>query len=307
MLYSETNFELITEQLNGSGANSFAHDVGNAFTNTPAEAIISLKAYPFDLAAAFNVSEYTDDTYFGGYHSTIKCKKVSSNADKQRYFDGGTFTVSSTDWRDYMSDYSLFVPFAGYINLTPSEILGKKIWVRYGVDFDTGGATVLIYSTATNAAQPTAKELIRTTNCMISVDLAMSQTNGQEIVRNILTSTASLAVGMATGGVGLAVGVSGALNTASSLIPHISRSGSSGGAWASILAGTSAFIIKTTPDYITPTGYGSLHGFPSMTSAQLKNLTGFTVMDDIHVEDISNITDTERSELESILKSGFIM
>ena len=149
--------------------------------------------------------------------------------------------------------------------------------------------------------------MIKSTACTIAVDIPLSQTNQQEITRNIISSTASLVVGFATGGVGLAMGAINAFNSAQSLIPKITRSGASGGAWTSILTGTTPFIIKTTPDYITPTNYGHLHGYPSMSTNQLKNLTGFTVMDEIHVENISGITETEQDELESILKTGFIM
>ena len=134
MLLSQSGMASLFSELN---TQNFKNAVDNLFANTPLEAIASARAYPFDLAAAFGVSALNASVKFGTWTSdTLKCAYVASQADAIRYFKTGTITISSNSWLDYTANYSLFVPFVGFIDMSPSEIINKKIFIYYGVDFE---------------------------------------------------------------------------------------------------------------------------------------------------------------------------
>ena len=66
------------------------------------------------------------------------------------------------------------------------------------------------------------------------------------------------------------------------------------------------FIVVTRPINDKPTTYDSNIGQTYNKSAQLGTLSGFTVVDEAHVEGLS-ATETEKNEIESLLKEGVIL
>ena len=53
--------------------------------------------------------------------------------------------------------------------------------------------------------------------------------------------------------------------------------------------------------------YSQLYGRPLNEYHKLKELTGFTIVENVHVEDIPTATSTEIDSIESLLKSGIIL
>ena len=64
-------------------------------------------------------------------------------------------------------------------------------------------------------------------------------------------------------------------------------------------------ITSTTPAAIDLKKYGKLIGFPYIGSETISNISGYTEVGSVHVENIGCLED-ERDEIENILKSGFI-
>ena len=62
----------------------------------------------------------------------------------------------------------------------------------------------------------------------------------------------------------------------------------------------------TRPRQNVPADYGKIKGYPSNITTQLKNLNGYTVIDEIHLENMS-ATDDEIEEIETLLKQGVII
>ena len=60
-------------------------------------------------------------------------------------------------------------------------------------------------------------------------------------------------------------------------------------------------IYKMIPNFYKYKGY------TSNITEQIKNLSGYTEIEYIRLENIDGITDAELNELETILKSGFIV
>ena len=67
------------------------------------------------------------------------------------------------------------------------------------------------------------------------------------------------------------------------------------------------YLIISRPKQNIPETFAHEYGFRSHISARLGDLTGFTKVEDIHLENMGDITQDELEELESILKSGVIL
>ena len=173
--------------------------------------------------------------------------------------------------------------------------------IQYLINFDTGNATVALKAGTTNLNLIT----IKTLTCNIGIDIPLTRDNSVEIARNYMMSSINAVMSAASGNL-LGAGA-GIVKAAFDARTGVEARGSVGGPYESMYISTQPFIIKTTPDYITPTNYAHLHGLPSMQSATLSSLSGFTVFDSINIENVSKITEGERGELETLLHTGIIL
>lgn len=85
----------------------------------------------------------------------------------------------------------------------------------------------------------------------------------------------------------------------------ISRGGGVGGAGGFLGIQTPYFII-TRPNMCMPTDQNAFIGYPSFITVSLADLTGYTQVESIHIENVP-ATSAEIEEIESLLKSGVIM
>lgn len=69
----------------------------------------------------------------------------------------------------------------------------------------------------------------------------------------------------------------------------------------------SCYLIIESPNVKYPNQYNSLIGKPLYQSKTLSELSGYTVVDEIHLEGFYNATKEEVSSIETILKSGVIL
>lgn len=111
----------------------------NFLTNNPLDCVISLKRFPFaDMSTASAVN--------------IVLGKVRVSAA------GKPFAMDSTikscgikhvyrrfkDWRDYLCEYFLYLPFCGTLQLDPETVIGRDLKVYYAIDYTTGTCTAFI-------------------------------------------------------------------------------------------------------------------------------------------------------------------
>ena len=101
-----------------------------------------------------------------------------------------------------------------------------------------------------------------------------------------------------------ATAVSGAKSLGNLEGNAVSRSGEISGN-AGILGDYQPFIVVTRPINDRPSTYNSNIGQTYNKSVQLGTLSGFTIVDEAHVEGMS-ATETEKDEIERLLKEGVI-
>ena len=103
----------------------------------------------------------------------------------------------------------------------------------------------------------------------------------------------------------VAVGVGNTANNVMNCKPNVEHGGS--------LASTSGFLANRTPYIIltrarqcVPSNVEKYKGFPSLITSKLKNVSGFTSVSVIHIDDVP-CSNEELKELDELLKGGVIV
>lgn len=172
-----SNLLSFTEEMQTS---SFADALTHLFENNPVEAILSIKAYPFIIPHG-NVDTQMK---IGNYRSSVNGRSLSVYTNYE--FEVGRFNIPSISWISYVADYSLYLPCFGFVTLDASQIVDKYISIRYEVDFDTGQCLARVLSSDDNSFN-VVEEIYRTT-FGIGIDIPVSQTNAQDLARNLITT-----------------------------------------------------------------------------------------------------------------------
>ena len=292
-------------------------------TETPVESLVNLRMYPFDISTHSTTgvlpnqtiylgvydTQVTDaDAIFGGYDCTFDLGSVTLD----RYFD------NFMDFAPY-TKIEIWLPFLGFYTLDTSLVMGRTINIKYVVDFTSGKCTA--YITADGA-------IIFTQDGVMGVDVPLGLRNGAEIGRSMLKTGITAAAGAVTlAGGAIAAGAgevsggaavmaatgstswaaSASVGAVGAMQSHVVQKGTTGTAANAYYGPTHCYIVVTRPTPNVPTNYNNLIGRPSAKRAVLSTLTGYTVVDKLHVENLTTATAEEQTEVERLLKTGVLL
>lgn len=286
---------------------NFVEGVKNIFANNPLESIISIKAYPLDLKNLFNLSNSDrKEILLGSFSTGITAYECSNQCDgmgnalAQFYY-----FRNSVDFLSFEENNQIYLPFYGFVNIDNSAIIGRRLYVWYNVDFDNGESTIVLYSTL--STNPTENDIIARYTCSLSVDIPISRSNAYEISQNILKNVVGAGLNLAVGN------YKGILDNANKLLDtkvSIERgTGSGGGAYGFLYDTLIPLNISVHKKKVNVDldEYAKLNGFPLYEYRELNNLTGYTEIESIHIENMANATLSEIELIESLLKSGIIL
>ena len=148
-------------------------------------------------------------------------------------------------------------------------------------------------------------------SCITNVPLTAVNFSGaiQNAVSACLSGVSVMA-GMATGAAPItAMGVTGLLNSAANTAlnskPSVQRSGNLGGS-AGIMSIQKPYVIIERPNLSVPDDVQHYAGQTANITALLDNVSGFTMVEYVHLHDI-DATNDEIKEIESLLKAGVIL
>lgn len=279
---------------------------------SPVENVVSLRAYPFDVKTHSPI-DITDSaiiinvitmTATGAYLGAITQPMVSLGS-----LPVSTFFNNFLDYAPY-TKAEIYLPYIGFVTLDTNEVMGKTLEVNYAIDYLTGSGTAFV--TADDV-------MIYTGEGKVGVDVAIGGRNVAEIAKNNLVTGINAAGGVistavaASGGgavAGAMTGMRTLMGTTTSVIQgnqsHVTK-GSIGSSANGFYAPQNAYLIITRPNPAKPDGYASQFGYPSGKTAKLSTLKGYTVVDRVHVEGITNGAQDEITKIEQLLKSGVIL
>lgn len=268
---------------------------------SPMDALISLALFP--------VNPPTDGTHniaLGYINSGVSAPRVSD----QFMTVQTTGLIVPHKYNSYL-DYApytraeIFLPFIGFCPLNINDIMGKSVDITYNIDLLSGVCTAIVHANARSLYSYSGN---------MAMFLPLSAGNWARMLTPIF--------GMVGGVTSLAAGIGGVMGGAPLLAStgmavrgaesignldgnSVSRSGGISGN-AGIMGDYQPFIVVTRPINDKPTTYDTNIGQTYNKSAKLGTLSGFTVVEEAHIEGLS-ATETEKNEIERLLKEGVIL
>lgn len=319
----------VNNLLNYFNTSTFLDDIKLLF-NTPIDNVVSLRVFPFDIKANSNVSNAHEDTAIVIGNVQTNVFGYSMDSQTLKVLEAGYFVFPKmySNFLDYapFTSIEIYLPYIGFINIDPQLVLDKRTYIDYVADIATGKCTAFI--SVADKDTPDNKEIIMSCDGTIGHELQIGGGQGAEIARNMLKLgvgvTAGVVTAVATHGASAAVQAGEAGVKASSVAAGASILGSTainaitagqvhitkGGACQptiSAYAPQTPYAIITRPKTAIPLTYNYFYGKPSGKTAFLSNLTGFTIVDSIHMEGLTTATSDEVTEIETLLKQGVIL
>lgn len=242
---------------------------------------------------------------FGNITTNVALNKLSSQWAE---VDCGSVSIkeyigSFLDYSPYVN-ISIYLPYIGYRELSPDDVMNDSIHVVYHIDCLTGGCCAFV--------ETGKKGLLYTFNGSCIANVPITAINYSGAIQNAVSAVGSMAmtgVGIATGAapvaaMGVASGLSNAANTAVNSKPTVQRSGNMGGS-AGLMSYQKPMLVITRPRMSVPAKLNKFTGLTTNVTMPLSSIKGFTQIELIHLDGIP-CTDDERSELLSLLKQGVI-
>lgn len=279
----------------------------------PKSAISSLRGYPIKPEILSYNDSYQKSIHIAGADRTLKnkpCLNMVYNREIVNYDIPDA--TSFIDYEPY-TQMQLYLPFMDFIDLPVNEVRGKKLRVLYAIDLSTGNCTATI---------EVNNNVIAIKNAKIGVDIAWGSNNNMENTRNIINTALSTAISLTTIGLapanpttfagdtikGIAIGSSaskGALSVMNSFTTKFERGGSAG-CISSMLLPNKPYLIIKKPKLVPvdETDYAHTYGKPLYESRVLAQVSGYTVIDEIHLTGLPDALDDEVNEIERLLKEG---
>ena len=213
------------------------------------------------------------------------------------------------DYSPYTKTTSLYLPYIGTVSIDIDLIMAKALRVVYYVDILSGicVAFILVDGSVKFHYQGQCATQIPITNA----DYSSVISSGIGLIGNASQVVGSAVTGGVGGGVGGAVAgaVAGAISQAPSIASNVMsakpdiRSGGAIGSSAGILSVQRPYLIIERPKQSVPAFQNHFTGYPSNITAKVSDLTGYTEFETINLDGLF-LTDSEKKELEDILKGG---
>lgn len=226
--------------------------------------------------------------------------------------DCGTLNVNEywggyLDYAPYTKTTSLYLPYIGTVSIDVDLIMGKALQIYYRVDILSGNCVAYILIDG-------SVKFSYHGNCAISIPITSSDYSGAiQSGLGLVGSVANIAA--ATGGLGAAAGAalkgaaSAAISSAPSIAsnvmgmkPDIKSGGSIGGA-SGFLGVQKPYLIIERPKQSLPQDQFKFTGYPLNMTMSVGDCKGYTEFDMILLDGLS-LTDTEKNELENIMRKG---
>lgn len=275
------------------------------YKDNPQNYIISIRAYPFNVSDIYNNAVLSTFT-FGGVTSSFICSRLKNKkgAIKIGQFSYIPYFANFLDYSPY-TKISCYLPYIGFINLPTEEIINKTISFWYAIDTFNGVVTAYVWN-------DTNDYLILTTTGKMGIDINLGGSNAYDRMRNNFFTGVGVVGGSFSGyksnGGMLGItqtGINTGIEVMNNRVERIEK-GDIGEGVNTLVGSQKVTIIIDRPN-VSSEEYKPFRGKPLMQTRVLNTLTGYTEVEDIHIENISIATKQELEEIENLLKSGVIL
>lgn len=258
----------------------------------PMDCILGLSIVPVavpngetSIVSVGNISTGVSMTKAATQYVTVDCGTLNVNEYWGAYLDYDPFTKAE-----------IYLPYIGTHALSVDDIMGKSVHVVYHIDILSGACCAHV-----KCGGSVLYSFVGQCSCSIPI----TGNDWTNVVNGALSIAASIGTMVATGGATAPMAATTIASTAvNSMKPNVEKSGSMGG-MGGMLGVQTPYLILTRPRQALPARQNKFTGYPSFITESLGDLSGYTEIEEIHLENIS-ATESELSEIENLLKSGVI-
>lgn len=294
----------------------------------PKELIFGLSLVPLNLADLGYI-DGQGTVVVGLVNTRIMMDKISSQWVE---FDCGSLVIDEA-WGAYL-DYDpytkleIYLPFCGVHPIKADDFIPGTISLKYYIDLLSGTCVAMIKSTKSDKHGDVLNSVMYQFMGNCAAQIPVSSQQFADAVRSAISIAASIGSMVATGVGGAAAmtaaksggaALTSAMRTLSSEIstgasavenvmnikPAIERSGAIGST-AALLGVRTPYLILTRPRMARPDKQSTYTGYPSFITETLGDISGWTIVQAIHLDAIP-CTSEEMREIDELLKGGVIL
>ena len=290
-------------------SDTFVDNVRRLWTN-PAEYVISLVCYPFDVAST-GLTTTSGVVSVGGVSSNIAAAALTDKGVP--YFYGGSVYVdkyynSYLDYEPYTS-IDIYIPYIGVRPLNVSQVVGHTLCIGYYIDLNTQQITALI---GLDGQGGNLGQVVTQFVGSIGIQTPLSGTSAQDMIRNIVAQTSGLitGVGAIAGGVmgaNPALLASGVASTSNALLGGGHTAPSYYGSLSPVsglYTPQVAYLIINRPRQAMPAAYLTQQGFSSNYSGKVSQFSGYLECASVSIASTNTMTEQEQQEIINLLTGG---
>lgn len=258
----------------------------------PMDAILGLSILPVAIPSGGirevkvgNIGTGVSLTIAASQFVEVDCGSIDVNEYWGAYLDYEPYTQAQ-----------IFLPYIGARPISVDEIMGKTVRVVYHVDILTGACCCFVKC---------GESVLYTYNGQCSIPIPITSANYTSVVNGVISVAASVGSLVATGGASAPTAIPAiATSVVNQMKPQIEKSGSISGS-AGVLNMQIPYLILIRPRQALPSRQNEFIGYPSLITVQLTELSGYTEVQSIHLENIP-ATQEELAEIQSLLSGGVI-
>lgn len=304
------NYSAMEQLFSTFNTPKFAQAFENLFSNNPMDGVYALRAYPIDFGNLFDLSSSDiDNLAIGSYTTEIQGYLVPNKINANYLIWGGKLDFTGEhEWWNYDDTVIIYLPMVGFKEFAAEDIYGYYIRLQYSMNYMDGTATLFIDR---NNGSSSTWQTFKTFNCKMGAELPLSQSNAIDQGTQAVLGLISTAVGAATGNAGALLS---GLSSVSSNKLQLSRSEGNSGPITLMYRNEQVdllqpFALIGRKNKIEPDNYLHTYGKPLNETYVLSDLinSGFTQVEDVHMDGFTLATSVEVDEIASKLKSGVIL
>ena len=290
-------------------SDTFVANVRRLWTN-PAEYVISLVCYPFDVDST-GLTTTSGVVSVGGVSSNIAAAALTDKGVP--YFYGGSVYVdkyynSYLDYEPYTS-IDIYIPYIGVRPLNVSQVVGHTLCIGYYIDLNTQQITALI---GLDGQGGNLGQVVTQFVGSIGIQTPLSGTSAQDMIRNIVAQTSGLitGVGAIAGGImgaNPALLASGVASTSNALLGGGHTAPSYYGSLSPVsglYTPQVAYLIINRPRQAMPAAYLTQQGFSSNYSGKVSQFSGYLECASVNISSTNTMTEQEQQEIINLLTGG---
>lgn len=228
---------------------------------------------------------------------------VTANAVSAQYLEIDCGSVNVNEYWGAYLDYSpytkiyIYLPYVGIHPLDIDDVMSKTILVKYHVDILSGACVCYVKC---------GDSVLYTFTGQCSAQIPINASNFNNIISGAIGIAGSIGSMVASGGMSAPVSIPSMIGSAVNFLkPDVEKSGSISGT-GGLLGIQYPYLILSRPKQALPLYQNTFQGFPAHLTYTLSELSGYTEIEDIHLNNIP-CTDTELNEIERLLKEGVVI